>query len=200
MQSFVETNREEPAKEDVSRRIRTSRDLPVLQRSQVARQAERCVQCGDPFCTTIGCRCRTTSPVVEAIAEKDLEKAFLLSNESSPFPNPRPNLPAQPSLRRSLHPGRRLWSDQHRPDRSLDQRSGLCRRHTSPSPGHHRQEGSGGRLRPGGMSCAHFLLRAASAWRCMNAHTAASAGLRHPGFKLDKRTVERRFAILQAPG
>jgi len=130
MQTFVETNREDPAKEDVNRRIRTFEEIyRFFSDRKVARQAERCVQCGDPFCTTIGCPLGNYIPQwLEAIAEKDLEKAFLLSNESSPFPEILGRIcPHKSPLRRGLHPGGRLRGDQHRSDRGLDQRSGFCR-------------------------------------------------------------------------
>ncbi|MBW2520660.1 MAG: glutamate synthase small subunit, partial [Deltaproteobacteria bacterium] len=88
MQTFIETHREELEKEDVSRRVKTFEEIyRFFNDRKVAKQAERCVQCGDPFCTTIGCPLKNFIPQwLEAIAEKDLETAFLLSNESSPFP------------------------------------------------------------------------------------------------------------------
>lgn len=88
MQSFVETNRHEPDKAEAVQRLRNFEEIyQFFNNRQVRKQSERCVQCGDPFCTTIGCPLQNHIPQwLEAIADRDLERAFQLSNESSPFP------------------------------------------------------------------------------------------------------------------
>lgn len=206
MQSFVETNREEPAKEDVSRRIHTFEEIyRFFSDRKVARQSERCVQCGDPFCTTIGCPLHNYIPQwLEAIAEKDLEKAFLLSNESSPFPE----------ILGRICPHNRLCEGACTLD---DGYGAICigpieasitdlafkAGHTLPFPGVTTGKkvavvGSG----PAGISCAHFLLRAGIGVEMYErAHTPGgllACGI--PGFKLDKGIVARRFDILQGAG
>ena len=56
MQGFIETNREDPEKADVSQRLFTFEEIyEFFDNRTVAQQSDRCVQCGDPFCTTIGC-------------------------------------------------------------------------------------------------------------------------------------------------
>ncbi len=206
MQTFVETNREEPAKEDVSRRIRTFEEIyRFFSDRKVARQSERCVQCGDPFCTTIGCPLGNYIPQwLEAIAERDLEKAFLLSNESSPFPE----------ILGRICPHNRLCEGAC----TLDDGYGaitigpieasitdlaFAAGHTLPFPGVTTGRkvaivGSG----PAGMSCAHFLLRAGIGVEMYERADRPGGLLAYgiPGFKLDKRIVERRFAMLEAAG
>lgn len=206
MQSFVDTNREEPDKEDVSRRIHNFDEIyRFFNDRKVARQAERCVQCGDPFCTTIGCPLGNFIPQwLEAIAEKDLEKAFLLSNESSPFPE----------ILGRICPHNRLCEGAC----TLDDGYGaitigpieasitdlaFAAGYTIPFPGVscHRKVavvGSG----PAGMSCAHFLLRAGIGVDMYERNNRPGGLLAYgiPGFKLDKRIVARRFEMLQTAG
>ncbi|MCF6178511.1 MAG: FAD-dependent monooxygenase, partial [Geopsychrobacter sp.] len=88
MQNFTETQRETPEKAEVSDRLKNFEEVyRFFDNKQVRRQAERCVQCGDPFCTSIGCPLQNHIPQwLEAVAARDLERAFQLSNESSPFP------------------------------------------------------------------------------------------------------------------
>ena len=206
MQTFIETHREELEKEDVSRRVKTFEEIyRFFNDRKVAKQAERCVQCGDPFCTTIGCPLKNFIPQwLEAIAEKDLEKAFLLSNESSPFPEilgricPHNYLcegactlddgygaitigPIEASITDlAFEAGYRLPF----PGITTDKRVAVV--------------GSG----PAGMSCAHFLLRAGIKVDMFERSSLPGGLLMFgiPGFKLDKKIVERRFRILEEAG
>ncbi|PLY03984.1 MAG: glutamate synthase small subunit [Desulfuromonas sp.] len=206
MQGFIETHRLDPDKEDVSSRLRHFEEIYRFYTSRmVARQGERCVQCGDPFCTTIGCPLNNAIPQwLEAIAEKDLEKAFLLSNETSPFPE----------ILGRVCPHNRLCEGACTLDdgygaitigpieasiSDLAFKSGL----SLPFPGVTSDKkvavvGSG----PAGMSCAHFLLRAGIGVemfeRAENPGGLLNYGI--PGFKLDKETVKRRFNILKEAG
>ncbi|MBW2504967.1 MAG: glutamate synthase subunit beta [Deltaproteobacteria bacterium] len=206
MQTFIETHREELEKEDVSRRVKTFEEIyRFFNDRKVAKQAERCVQCGDPFCTTIGCPLKNFIPQwLEAIAEKDLEKAFLLSNESSPFPEilgricPHNYLcegactlddgygaitigPIEASITDlAFEAGYRLPF----PGITTDKRVAVV--------------GSG----PAGMSCAHFLLRAGIKVDMFERSSLPGGLLMFgiPGFKLDKKIVERRFRVLEEAG
>jgi glutamate synthase (NADPH/NADH) small chain len=206
MQTFVETNREEPAKEDVSSRVHNFEEIyRFFSDRKVARQAERCVQCGDPFCTTIGCPLQNYIPQwLEAIAEKDLHKAFLLSNESSPFPE----------ILGRICPHNRLCEGACTLDDGYGAISigpieasitdlAFAAGYTLPFPGVTTGKqvaviGSG----PAGMSCAHFLLRAGIGVEMFERDDLPGGLLAYgiPGFKLDKRTVTHRFEILQAAG
>ena len=206
MQTFVETSREEPAKEDVSRRIHTFEEIyRFFSDRKVARQAERCVQCGDPFCTTIGCPLQNYIPQwLEAIAERDLEKAFLLSNESSPFPE----ILGRICPHNRLCEGACTLEDGYGaisigPIEASITDLALKAGYTLPFPGVTTGKkvaviGSG----PAGMSCAHFLLRAGIGIEMFERDDLPGGLLAYgiPGFKLDKRTVTHRFEIMQAAG
>jgi len=206
MQSFIQTHRLDPDKEDVSSRLRHFEEIYRFYTSRVvARQGERCVQCGDPFCTTIGCPLNNAIPQwLEAIAEKDLEKAFLISNETSPFPE----------ILGRVCPHNRLCEGACTLDdgygaitigpieasiSDLAFKSGL----KLPFPGITSDRkvaiiGSG----PAGMSCAHFLLRAGIGVDMFERANLPGGLLTYgiPGFKLDKETIRRRFAILKDAG
>lgn len=206
MQGFVETPRLDPEKEDVSKRLRHFEEIYRFYSSRiVARQSERCVQCGDPFCTTIGCPLQNAIPQwLEAIAERDLEKAFLLSNETSPFPE----------ILGRVCPHNRLCEGAC----TLDDGYGAITigpieasitdlafkvGFRLPFPGVQGDKkvaviGSG----PAGMSCAHFLLRAGIKVDMYERAELPGGLLTYgiPGFKLEKETIKRRFGILKDAG
>ncbi|MBE0501318.1 MAG: glutamate synthase subunit beta [Desulfuromonadales bacterium] len=206
MQGFIETHRLDPEKDDVSSRLRSFEEIyQFFNNHNVARQAERCVQCGDPFCASIGCPLGNFIPQwLEAIAEKDLKKAFLLSNESSPFPE----------ILGRICPHNRLCEGAC----TLDDGYGAISigpieasitdlafkaGYRLPFPGITRKErvaivGSG----PAGMSCAHFLLRAGIGVEMYEQAELPGGLLTYgiPGFKLNKELVRRRFAILKQAG
>ncbi|TYO99887.1 glutamate synthase (NADPH) small subunit [Geothermobacter ehrlichii] len=206
MQGFIDTTREEPEKQDVNLRIRSFEEIyRFFSNRTVARQAERCVQCGDPFCTTLGCPLNNHIPQwLEAIAEKDLEKAFLLSNETSPFPE----------ILGRICPHNRLCEGACTLDDGYGAISigaieasitdlGFAAGYTLPFPGISTGKrvavvGSG----PAGMSCAHFLLRAGIAVEMFERSDQPGGLLTYgiPGFKLDKELIRRRFDILTQAG
>ena len=206
MQSFTVTNREEPAKEDVSRRLKNFEEIyRFFNDRKVARQAERCVQCGDPFCTTIGCPLGNFIPQwLEAIAEKDLKKAFLLSNETSPFPE----ILGRVCPHNYLCEGACTLDDGYGaitigPIEASITDLAFEAGYTLPFPGITTDKkvaivGSG----PAGMSCAHFLLRAGIKVDMFERADLPGGLLAYgiPGFKLEKKTVSHRFEILQEAG
>jgi glutamate synthase (NADPH/NADH) small chain len=206
MQGFIETHRLDPEKDDVNNRLRSFDEIyQFFNKRASTRQAERCVQCGDPFCATIGCPLGNHIPQwLEAIAEKDLEKAFLLSNESSPFPE----------ILGRICPHNRLCEGAC----TLDDGYGAISigpieasitdlafkaGYRLPFPGITSKKkvaivGSG----PAGMSCAHFLLRAGIGVEIFERAELPGGLLTYgiPGFKLSKEIVRRRFAILKQAG
>jgi glutamate synthase (NADPH/NADH) small chain len=206
MQGFINTGRQEPDKEDVSRRIRSFEEIYQFFNSRmVARQGERCVQCGDPFCTTLGCPLHNYIPQwLEAIAEKDLKKAFLLSNETSPFPE----------ILGRICPHNRLCEGACTLDDGYGAITigaieasitdlGFAAGYKLPFPGITSKRsiavvGSG----PAGFSCAHFLLRAGIKVEMYERADQAGGLLAYgiPGFKLDKQIVSHRFEILETAG
>ncbi|MCK4535746.1 MAG: glutamate synthase subunit beta [Desulfuromonadales bacterium] len=206
MQNFIERAREDLLKEDVSKRIHNFEEIYRFYNDRkVARQAERCVQCGDPFCTTIGCPLQNFIPQwLEAIAEKDLEKAFRLSNETSPFPEilgrvcPH-NLLCEGACTLADGYGAITIGPIEASITDLALEAGL----TLDFPELNRGKavaiiGSG----PAGMSCAHFLLRAGIQVEMFERADQPGGLLAYgiPGFKLDKQSVVRRFDMLCKAG
>jgi glutamate synthase (NADPH) small chain len=206
MQNFTQTNRHEPQKESAAVRVRGFDEIyRYYSLSQTASQAARCIQCGDPFCTAIGCPLGNYIPQwLEAIAGRDLEKAFLLANETSPFPEILGRICPQSHLCEgacTLNDGYGAISIGAIEASIID--LGFAAGLTIPFPGVTRKQkvaviGSG----PAGLSCAHFLLRAGIGVD-MYERSAEPGGLLSigiPNFKLDKQIVRRRFDMLQQAG
>ena len=206
MQNFIETNREDLLKEDASKRIQHFKEIyKIYTERKVARQAERCVQCGDPFCTTIGCPLNNAIPQwLEAIAEKNLEKAFRLSNETSPFPEvlgrvcPH-NVLCEGACTLEDGYGAITIGPIEATITELAFEAGLSLEF--PTVKHDKRVaiiGSG----PAGMSCAHFLLRAGIPVDMYERADQPGGLLTYgiPGFKLEKQTVARRFTLLEQAG
>lgn len=206
MQNFVNTNRQEPQKESAAARVRGFDEIyRYYNLSQVASQAERCIQCGDPFCTAIGCPLGNAIPQwLAAIADRDLEKAFLLANETSPFPEILGRICPQSHLCEgacTLNDGYGAITIGSIEASITD--LGFAAGVQIPFPGVTRKQkvavvGSG----PAGLSCAHFLLRAGFQVD-MYERSAEPGGLLTigiPNFKLDKKIIQRRFDLLQRAG
>ena len=206
MQNFVETSRHDLDKFEPSQRLRNFDEIYQFFNSrQVRKQSERCVQCGDPFCTTIGCPLQNHIPQwLEAIADRDLERAFKLSNESSPFPEILGRICPQGHLCEGACTlddgyGAITIGAIEASITDLAFSAGL----QLPFPGiQHPQKvaivGSG----PAGMSCAHFLLRAGIGVAMYEQADRPGGLLTYgiPGFKLDKKIVEQRFKLLHKAG
>ncbi|MEZ4485113.1 MAG: glutamate synthase subunit beta [Syntrophotaleaceae bacterium] len=205
MQNFIDTQRKDPEKKNVKLRLRSFDEIyHYYDLAQVAPQAERCIQCGDPFCATIGCPLGNHIPQwLAAIANRDLEQAFLLSNESSPF-----RRSSAASARTTLCECACTLNDGHGaiaigPIEASITDLGFASGLKLPFPGVNGQKkvaiiGSG----PAGMSCAHFLLRAGIGVD-MYERSDEPGGLLAlgiPNFKLDKAIVRHRFEILQQAG
>ena len=206
MQNFVETSRHDPEKVEATQRLRNFDEIyQFFNNRQVRRQAERCVQCGDPFCSTIGCPLQNHIPQwLEAIAARDLERAFQLSNESSPFPEILGRVCPQGYLCEgacTLDDGYGAITigaiEASITDLAFDAGMEL------PFPGIRHEKsvaivGSG----PAGIACAHFLLRAGIRVDMYERAETPGGLLTYgiPGFKLDKQIVERRFKLLRKAG
>ncbi|WP_303722050.1 glutamate synthase subunit beta [Malonomonas rubra] len=206
MQNFINSNRRDPEKIEAPERLQNFDEIyRLFDNKLVRRQAERCVQCGDPFCTTIGCPLQNHIPQwLEAIADRDLERAFALSNESSPFPE----ILGRVCPQGHLCEGACTLNDGHgaitigaieASITDLGFEAGL----QLPFPGIRHDKkvaivGSG----PAGISCAHFLLRAGIGVEMYERAERPGGLLTYgiPGFKLDKKVVDRRFKLLRKAG
>ena len=87
MREFVNIGRIDPSKRLVVERTKDFNEIyEVFDKDEAATQSERCIQCGDPFCLN-KCPLHNYIPQwLKSVSEKDLEFAFKLSNEPSPFP------------------------------------------------------------------------------------------------------------------
>jgi len=87
MREYLTTERIEAEKRLVVERVKDFGEIyEVFDKDDAATQSERCIQCGDPFCLN-KCPLHNYIPQwLKSVAEKDLEFAFKLSNEPSPFP------------------------------------------------------------------------------------------------------------------
>jgi glutamate synthase (NADPH/NADH) small chain len=206
MQNFIETNRQEPEKKNVNLRLRSYDEIyHFYDLAQMAPQAERCIQCGNPFCAVIGCPLGNYIPQwLAAIAAKDLETAFRLSNESSPFPEILGRICPHNVLCEcacTLNDGYGAITIGAIEASITD--LAFARGLQLPFPGITRHckaavIGSG----PAGLSCAHFLLRAGIGVD-MYERSEEPGGLLAlgiPNFKLDKAIVRNRFETLRKAG
>lgn len=87
MLKFTDIKRRNPEKRDVLQRIKDFDEVyELLNDNETTRQASRCIGCGDPYCHN-KCPLHNFIPSwLKQIANNDLELAFKLSNETSPFP------------------------------------------------------------------------------------------------------------------
>ncbi|MFO7831876.1 MAG: glutamate synthase subunit beta [Desulfuromonadaceae bacterium] len=206
MQTFTETQRQEPEKAEVPERLNNFEEIyRFFDNKHVRRQAERCVQCGDPFCSVIGCPLQNYIPQwLEAISARDLERAFRLSNESSPFPEILGRICPQSHLCEgacTLDDGYGAISIGAIEASITDLAFGAGMELEFPGVRHDKRVavvGSG----PAGFSCAHFLLRAGIGVDMYERADRPGGLLTYgiPGFKLDKKIVENRFNILRKAG
>ncbi len=206
MQSYIDTIRHDPKKLEPVTRLKNFEEIyQFFNNRQVRKQAERCVQCGDPFCTVIGCPLQNHIPQwLEAVANRDLERAFLLSNESSPFPEILGRICPQSHLCEGACTledgfGAITIGAIEASITDLAFAAGM----ELPFPGiRHSHKvaivGSG----PAGMACAHFLLRAGIGVEMYERADRPGGLLTYgiPGFKLNKSIVARRFKLLQKAG
>ncbi len=87
MQNFTNLERIEPSKRGSNERKKDYKEIyEIFKPVDAAAQADRCVQCGDPYCHN-KCPLHNYIPFwLRSVASKDLETSFKLSNETNPFP------------------------------------------------------------------------------------------------------------------
>jgi glutamate synthase (NADPH/NADH) small chain len=205
MREYLTTERIEPEKRLVVERTKDFGEIyEVFDRDEAASQAERCIQCGDPFCLN-KCPLHNYVPQwLKAISEKDLEFAFKLSNEPSPFPEvmgrvcPHDRLCEGACTLNDGHGAITIGSVETHiteegfkagyklefPEIKTDKKVAII--------------GSG----PAGLSAATYLLRSGIAVTMYERSDRAGGLLTYgiPNFKLDKKIVERRVRLLQEGG
>lgn len=206
MQDFLSFERIEQKKRSVLERLKDYNEIySIFNQDEAAIQASRCVQCGDPYCHN-KCPLHNFIPQwLKRIAQKDLELAFKISNESSPFPEITGRVCPQDRLCEEdctlgqdgygaitigaietyiTEAGFEKGYKIEVAPRKLDKRVAII--------------GSG----PAGLSAATFLLRAGIDVEMFESANKAGGLLVYgiPGFKLQKEVVERRVNMLKEMG
>ena len=87
MQNFTNLERIEPLKRGSNERKKDYNEIyEIFKTHEASAQANRCVQCGDPYCHN-KCPLHNYIPNwLRATAQQELELGFRLSNETNPFP------------------------------------------------------------------------------------------------------------------
>jgi glutamate synthase (NADPH/NADH) small chain len=205
MRDFLYTGRIDPNKRLVVERVKDFKEIyEVFDGHNAAAQSERCIQCGDPFCLN-KCPLHNYIPQwLKAVAEKDLEFAFKLSNEPSPFPEvmgrvcPHDRLCEGDCTLNDGHGAITIGSVE-----TFINEEGFKQGLKPEFPGITTDKkvaiiGAG----PAGLSAATYLLRSGIAVTMYDRADRAGGLLTYgiPGFKLDKKIVERRVNLLKDAG
>jgi glutamate synthase (NADPH/NADH) small chain len=205
MLNFTKFERINPEKRDVLQRLKDYGEVyQIFGKHRAREQADRCMQCGDPYCHT-GCPLHNFIPAwLKQTAEKNMDLAFALSNETSPFPEILGRICPQDKLCEgacSLNTGHGAISigaiETHLNERAFE--NGLKPKFAPLTSGKKvAVVGSG----PSGISAATFLLRRGIEVEMFEREDRAGGLLMYgiPGFKLDKTTVDRRINWLLEAG
>ncbi|QKJ23794.1 glutamate synthase subunit beta [Poseidonibacter lekithochrous] len=205
MLNFTKFERINPEKRDVLQRLKDYGEVyQVFGKSRAKEQADRCMQCGDPYCHT-GCPLGNFIPAwLKQTATKNPDLAFALSNETSPFPEILGRICPQDVLCEgacSLNTGHGAISigaiETHISETAFAK--GMKPKFTDKKVNKKIAIiGSG----PTGISAATFLLRKGYGVEMFERSDRAGGLLMYgiPGFKLDKSAVDRRINWLQEAG
>ncbi|MDQ7046029.1 MAG: glutamate synthase subunit beta [Sulfurimonas sp.] len=201
MKEFLTTERIDPEKRLVVERTKDFGEIyDIFNEADAATQSDRCIQCGDPFCLN-KCPLHNYIPQwLKSVAEKDLEFAFKLSNEPSPFPEvmgricPHDRLCEGDCTLNDGHGAITIGSI----ETSITE-AGFKAGMKPEYPGITTDKkvaviGSG----PAGLSVATYLLRSGIAVTMYESADRAGGLLTYgiPNFKLDKKIVDRRIDLL----
>ncbi len=205
MREFITTGRIDPSKRLVVERTKDFKEIyDVFQIDDASSQSDRCIQCGDPYCLN-KCPLHNYVPQwLKAVAEKDLEFAFKLSNEPSPFPEvmgrvcPQDRLCEGDCTLNDGHGAITIGSIE-----TFISEEGFRQGMKPEFPGITTDRcvaviGSG----PAGLSVATYLLRSGIAVTMYERDDRAGGLLTYgiPNFKLDKKVVKRRVDSLIEAG
>ncbi len=213
MYEFTRIERVDPAIKPSNERVSNFEEIQeVYTEEEAGTQASRCIQCGNPYCSSTGCPLSNNIPQwLKFVAEKDLELAFQISNETSPFPEILGRICPHDRLCEgacTLNEDNNGQADRlgaitigsievaisergfakgmkpEFPDLATGKTVGII--------------GSG----PAGLACATFLLRAGVKPVVYEASDEAGGLLTYgiPSFKLEKKAVTRRLQLLKEAG
>ena len=205
MREFLTIGRIVPNKRLVVDRVKDFKEIyEVFANDEAASQSERCVQCGDPYCLN-KCPLHNYIPQwLKAVAEKDLEFAFRLSNEPSPFPEvmgrvcPQDRLCEGDCTLNDGHGAITIGSVE-----TYINEAGFKAGLKPAFPGITSDRkvaiiGSG----PAGLSAATYLLRSGVGVTMYERADRAGGLMTYgiPNFKLDKKVIDRRVELLKEAG
>ncbi|WP_345986594.1 glutamate synthase subunit beta [Sulfurimonas sp. HSL-1656] len=205
MREFLTIGRIDPSKRLVVDRVKDFKEIyEVFSKNEAGAQSDRCVQCGDPYCLN-KCPLHNYIPQwLKAVAENDLEFAFKLSNEPSPFPEVMGRVCPQDRLCE----GDCTLNDGHGAItigavEAFINEEGFKAGLKPQFPGITTDKkvaiiGSG----PAGLSAATYLLRSGIAVTMYERADRAGGLMTYgiPNFKLDKKIVDRRVKLLEEAG
>jgi glutamate synthase (NADPH/NADH) small chain len=205
MLNFTKFERINPEKRDVLQRIKDFDEVyQVFNKQRAREQADRCMQCGDPYCHT-GCPLGNYIPAwLKQTATKNPDYAFAISNETSPFPEILGRICPQDVLCEgacSLNTGHGAVSIGAVETFISEDAFANGMKPIFPAKSNGKKIaviGSG----PTGISAATFLIRQGFEVEMFERADRAGGLLMYgiPGFKLDKTTVDRRINWLLEAG
>ena len=198
MLNFTKIDRVNPLKRGVMERIKDYKEVyTVFDKHKAQEQSDRCIGCGDPYCHN-KCPLHNIIPAwLKQTANNDLELAFNISNETSPFPEilgkicPVDVLCEGDCTLNDTHGAITIGSiETHISEKGF--KNGLKPKFTKNKIGKKVAIiGSG----PSGISAATFLLREGVDVDMYERADKAGGLLTYgiPGFKLEKEKVQRRI-------
>ena len=205
MLKFFDLERIEAKKRPVVERTKDFDEIyEIFKPTKAGEQSARCIQCGDPYCHN-GCPLHNFVPQwLRATAINDLEFAFALSNESSPFPEvmgricPHDRLCEGACTLNDGHGAITIGSVE-----TYISEEGF-KKGLKPKFSQHKIGkkvaiiGAG----PAGLSAATFLLREGVGVEIFDKQNRPGGLLTYgiPGFKLDKHIIDRRVKLLEDEG
>jgi len=205
MLKFFDLERIDAKKRDVVERTKDYGEIyEIFKPIKAKEQSDRCIQCGDPYCHN-GCPLHNFIPQwLKATANRDLEFAFDLSNESSPFPEvmgricPHDRLCEGSCTLNDGHGAITIGSV----EAFINEegfKNGLKPKFAETKIGKRVAIIGAG---PAGLSTATFLLREGVDVEIFDKQNRAGGLLTYgiPGFKLDKSVIERRVELLKEAG
>ncbi|MEA3498221.1 MAG: glutamate synthase subunit beta [Campylobacterota bacterium] len=205
MLNFTKIDRANPIKRGVMERIKDFDEVyTVFDKNKASEQSDRCIGCGDPYCHN-KCPLHNIIPAwLKQTADNDIELAFNISNETSPFPEilgricPQDVLCEGDCTLNDTHGAITIGSvETHISETGFE--NGLTPKFSKEKIGKKVAiVGSG----PAGISVATFLLRegvdVVMYERANKAGGLLTYGI--PGFKLEKHRVQRRIDWLVNAG
>jgi len=205
MLRFFDLERIDAKKRAVVERTRDFDEIyEIFKPKKAGEQSERCIQCGDPYCHN-GCPLHNFIPQwLKATAGNDLEFAFALSNESSPFPEvmgrvcPHDRLCEGACTLNDGYGAITIGSvETHISEEGF--KKGLKPKFSQNKTGKKVAIIGAG---PAGLSAATFLLREGIDVEIFDKQARAGGLLTYgiPGFKLDKHIITRRVKLLEEAG